>query len=549
MLHRFEANAPLQFAQHGKRPQPTRPVYSTYLDLPGVGIATHGTGLFSPNYVVAFQGAKYILNTFKDNNDEQQWLLTNGDNQETVLLTVAGLWKTGTLLPGVMSTLHTTRPDAKTHDMVFGRTATGAFLFDRRLLAGRRGPGDAAKRGAADHCRAITAGIRFPSARQHALTEACWEPRSTPRRLKAQPTPIAMRAEDGGVHGRSATALGRGASSDRPLDAPSWPVTCFPPARDGTGQGTHEETSGREPLRDRHPHLSRGRPSWASLRSRSTPTRTSSRWHRFKADEGLSHRQGARRRADGARSTPTCRSRRSCASPARARADGIHPGYGFLSESPEFAEACKAAGIVFIGPSPETMRTLGNKVSARNLAVSVDVPVMPATNPLPDDEARDQEAGRSEIGFAGDAEGLVGRRRAAACGPIKTQPIYAARRGEIGQARGEVRLRKGRGVPGKSSSCTARHIEVQLLGDTHGTCVHLFERDCSIQRRNQKVVERAPADFLTAEKRKAICDAAIRIGEATNYVGAGTVEFLFDADTDEFYFIEVNPRIQVEARR
>ncbi len=225
-----------------------------------------------------------------------------------------------------------------------------------------------------------------------------------------------------------------------------------------------------------------------------------------------------------------------------ARADAIHPGYGFLSESPEFADACKAAGIVFIGPTPDTMRTLGNKVSARNLAVSIDVPVMPATAPLPDDEAEIMKLAE-EVGFpvmlkASWGGGGRGMR------PIKEpktllEAVKSARReAKAAFGKDEVYLEK--------LVVHAKHIEVQLLGDTHGTVVHLFERDCSIQRRNQKVVERAPADFLSADKRKAICDAAIRIGEATNYVGAGTVEFLFDADTDDFYFIEVNPRIQVE---
>ncbi len=225
-----------------------------------------------------------------------------------------------------------------------------------------------------------------------------------------------------------------------------------------------------------------------------------------------------------------------------SRADAIHPGYGFLSESPEFVDACKAAGIVFIGPSPETMRTLGNKVSARNLAVSVDVPVMPATAPLPDDEAEIKKLA-AEIGFpvmlkASWGGGGRGMRPIKEEGALLDAVKSAKREAKAAFGKDEVYLEK--------LVVHAKHIEVQLLGDTHGTCVHLFERDCSIQRRNQKVVERAPADFLSDEKRKAICDAAIRIGHATNYVGAGTVEFLFDAGSDEFYFIEVNPRIQVE---
>jgi pyruvate carboxylase len=225
-----------------------------------------------------------------------------------------------------------------------------------------------------------------------------------------------------------------------------------------------------------------------------------------------------------------------------AAVDAIHPGYGFLSESPEFAEACAAAGIVFIGPKPETMRTLGNKVSARNLAVSIDVPVMPATAPLPDDEAEIVTLAEG-VGFPVMLKaswGGGGRGMRPITDPSKLLDAVKSAKREAKAAFGkdEVYLEK--------LVVNAKHIEVQLLGDTHGTIVHLFERDCSIQRRNQKVVERAPAAFLTQAQRAAICDAAIKIGKATNYIGAGTVEFLFDADTDDFYFIEVNPRIQVE---
>jgi pyruvate carboxylase len=225
-----------------------------------------------------------------------------------------------------------------------------------------------------------------------------------------------------------------------------------------------------------------------------------------------------------------------------ARADAIHPGYGFLSESPEFAEACAANGIVFIGPTPQTMRTLGNKVAARNLAVSVDVPVMPATDPLPDDEEEIKRLARKvgypvmlKASWGGGGRGM----RAIESEDLLLDAVKTAKR-EAKSAFGkdEVYLEK--------LVRRARHIEAQLLGDTHGNLVHLFERDCSIQRRNQKVIERAPAPYLDEKTRKAICDAALAIGKATAYVGAGTVEFLMDADTGTFFFIEVNPRIQVE---
>ncbi len=225
-----------------------------------------------------------------------------------------------------------------------------------------------------------------------------------------------------------------------------------------------------------------------------------------------------------------------------SRADAIHPGYGFLSESPELAEACAANGITFIGPKPRTMRTLGNKVDARNLAISVGVPVMPATDPLPDDPEEVKRLAR-QVGYpvmlkASWGGGGRGMR------PILSEDglidgFRAAKR-EAGAAFGkdEVYLEK--------LVRRAFHIEVQLLGDAHGGLVHLFERDCTIQRRHQKVVERAPAPFLDGATRQAICDAALKIGRATSYQGAGTVEFLVDADTGAFYFIEVNPRIQVE---
>jgi len=225
-----------------------------------------------------------------------------------------------------------------------------------------------------------------------------------------------------------------------------------------------------------------------------------------------------------------------------ARVDAIHPGYGFLSESPEFAEACAAADIVFIGPLPETMRQLGNKVAARNLAVSAGVPVMPATPPLPQDEATILQLA-SEVGFpvmlkASWGGGGRGMRVVESAAELIEAVGAARREAKSAFGKDEVYLEK--------LVRRARHVEVQIIGDTHGNLVHLFERDCSVQRRNQKVVERAPAAFLTDEERAALCEAALKIGRAVGYRAAGTVEFLQDADTGKFYFIEVNPRIQVE---
>ena len=226
----------------------------------------------------------------------------------------------------------------------------------------------------------------------------------------------------------------------------------------------------------------------------------------------------------------------------RARADAIHPGYGFLAESPEFADASARAGIVFIGPQPATMRTLGNKVAARNLAVSAGVPVMPATPPLPA-EFRQCAQLAATVGYPVMLKaswGGGGRGMRIIDSEAALAELLPVARAEARAAFGndEVYLEK--------LVSRARHIEVQLLGDMHGNLVHLFERDCTVQRRNQKVVERAPAAFLTAAQRAELCAAALQIGRAANYCNAGTVEFLQDADTGKFYFIEVNPRIQVE---
>jgi pyruvate carboxylase len=225
-----------------------------------------------------------------------------------------------------------------------------------------------------------------------------------------------------------------------------------------------------------------------------------------------------------------------------ARVDAIHPGYGFLSENPEFAERCASAGVIFIGPTAQIMRTLGNKVAARNLATSAGVPVMPATPPLPKDFNACARLAR-DIGYPVMLKaswGGGGRGMRVIENEAQLAELLPLARREALSAFGndEVYLEK--------LVRRARHVEVQILGDRHGNLVHLFERDCTVQRRNQKVVERAPAVFLDDAQRSALCDLALRIGRAVQYLNAGTVEFLQDADTGEFYFIEVNPRIQVE---
>ena len=223
-------------------------------------------------------------------------------------------------------------------------------------------------------------------------------------------------------------------------------------------------------------------------------------------------------------------------------ADAIHPGYGLLSENPDLAEACGSADITFIGPSPATMRLLGDKVSARNLAVSVGVPVMPASEPLPDDMDA-VKAAATAIGYpvmlkASWGGGGRGMRVIPDEETLLRDLPSAKREAKAAFGKDEVYLEK--------LVERARHVEVQILADRHGSIVHLFERDCTVQRRHQKVVERAPAPYLDAGQRREICGYAVAIANAAKYVGAGTVEFLMDADTGAFHFIEVNPRIQVE---
>ena len=225
-----------------------------------------------------------------------------------------------------------------------------------------------------------------------------------------------------------------------------------------------------------------------------------------------------------------------------AGAEAIHPGYGFLAENPQFARECLAAGVVFIGPEPATLEVLGNKVTARELAVAAGVAVMPATAPLPQDV---EECARLALGLGYPVMlkaswGGGGRGTRVVLDEARLRELLPLCRREALAAFGneEVYLEK--------LVQRARHVEVQILGDRHGTLVHLFERDCTVQRRHQKVVERAPAVFLSAAERTELTAAALAIGRAARYVNAGTVEFLQDADSGRFYFIEVNPRIQVE---
>ncbi len=223
-------------------------------------------------------------------------------------------------------------------------------------------------------------------------------------------------------------------------------------------------------------------------------------------------------------------------------ADAIHPGYGLLSENPDFVDACAANGITFIGPKAETMRALGDKASARRVAIEAGVPVIPATEVLGDDMAAIKREA-AEIGYplmlkASWGGGGRGMRPIAGEDEVEEKVLEGRREAEAAFGNGEGYLEK--------MIERARHVEVQILGDSHGGMYHLFERDCSVQRRNQKVVERAPAPYLSDAQRAEICALGYKICKHVNYECAGTVEFLMDMDTGQFYFIEVNPRVQVE---
>lgn len=221
--------------------------------------------------------------------------------------------------------------------------------------------------------------------------------------------------------------------------------------------------------------------------------------------------------------------------------EAIHPGYGFLAENSHFNQICRSCKIDFIGPMPEAMEKLGDKNQARSLARAADVPVVPGSDGLIKDEQEAIEVAH-EIGFpvlikATAGGGGKGMRVAANDLSLKSALQQAKTEAEAAFGNAGVYLEKYVENP--------RHVEVQVLADHHGNVVHLWERDCSTQRRHQKLIEESPAPNLPAEKRNAICAAAVRMIQQSNYTNAGTVEFIVDKNFD-FYFIEVNARIQVE---
>ena len=222
-------------------------------------------------------------------------------------------------------------------------------------------------------------------------------------------------------------------------------------------------------------------------------------------------------------------------------ADGIHPGYGFLSENAEFAEKVEKAGISFIGPRPHAIRIMGSKLAAKEAVKDYDIPMVPGI----DEAVTDIEIAKRiaiEVGFpilvkASAGGGGKGMRIVENLKELPEQMERAISEATSAFGDGSVFIEKYVTSP--------RHIEIQVLADTHGNVVHLFERECSVQRRHQKVVEEAPSAVLTPKIRKAMGEAAVKVAKACDYVGAGTVEFLLDGDK-KFYFLEMNTRLQVE---
>ena len=226
---------------------------------------------------------------------------------------------------------------------------------------------------------------------------------------------------------------------------------------------------------------------------------------------------------------------------ATTGADAIHPGYGFLSENAGFARSVTEAGLIWIGPSPEAIEAMGSKTESRDRMARAGVPVVPGTKePLA--SAEEAEAKAVELGFpvmlkASAGGGGKGMRQVDRVEDIAS--ALAAAKSEAASSFGDDSVYIEKRIIGP------RHVEVQVLADTHGTTLHLFERDCSVQRRNQKVVEETPCPVLTDDIRSQMCDVAIAAARAVDYVGAGTVEFLLGADGN-FYFLEMNTRLQVE---
>ncbi|TXE06555.1 acetyl-CoA carboxylase biotin carboxylase subunit [Gelidibacter salicanalis] len=225
----------------------------------------------------------------------------------------------------------------------------------------------------------------------------------------------------------------------------------------------------------------------------------------------------------------------------RLDVDAIHPGYGFLSENAEFAEACEANNIIFIGPKSKAIKIMGSKLAAKEAVKHYDIPMVPGIDEAITDVDKAQAIAK-EIGFpilikASAGGGGKGMRVVEKASELESQMKRAISEATSAFGDGSVFIEKYVSSP--------RHIEIQVMADTHGNTIHLFERECSIQRRHQKVIEEAPSSVLTPELRHKMGEAAIKVAQACDYVGAGTVEFLLDEHLN-FYFLEMNTRLQVE---
>jgi acetyl-CoA carboxylase biotin carboxylase subunit len=222
-------------------------------------------------------------------------------------------------------------------------------------------------------------------------------------------------------------------------------------------------------------------------------------------------------------------------------ADAIHPGYGFLAEQPELAECCQKNGIIFIGPSAKSLREMGNKLLARELVKSCGAPVIPGSEKVRDDHEAALAAERAGYPvLLKGAAGGGGRGIVIVRTPEEIRKVFDIVSSELHAAFGDGTVYIERFIP------NARHIEVQIIGDKLGRVVHLGERDCSIQRRYQKVIEEAPSPAVSPELREKIWETAVTIARQIGYENAGTIEFIFDQDAGQFYFLEMNTRIQVE---
>jgi pyruvate carboxylase len=301
---------------------------------------------------------------------------------------------------------------------------------------------------------------------------------------------------------------------------------------------TVHQADGGKPIGNRHSHFpGSNRPGIAH---RSDLRAGRSIWH----PSVQSRRSVPDRGRQGARSPLTSTIDGIVAIAKETGVQAIHPGYGFLSENPQFARACAQAGIIFVGPRPELLEMMGDKTTARALARKIGVPTLAGTEQAVTDRAEALKVAR-ELGFPliiKAAFGGGGRGMRVVHKGVELARLVDEAQTEADRAFGNPAVFLEKYVP------HAKHIEVQIVGDQHGSVIHLHERDCSVQRRHQKVVEVAPSYGLPSSVIKELCDAAVRIAREIRYDNAGTIEFLYDLDRHEWFFIEMNPESRSSTR-